>query len=68
MMAIWFWRYHNYIAEQLARVNPCWDDETLFNTARDINIAVAQQIYYYEMLPVFLGTYVDFDFYNIRMK
>ncbi|XP_004925926.1 peroxidase [Bombyx mori] len=55
LMSIWFWRHHNFIAEQLAKINPCWDDNTLFNTARDINIAVALQIYLYELLPLFLG-------------
>ncbi|CAB3242838.1 unnamed protein product [Arctia plantaginis] len=55
LVSIWFWRYHNFIASQLAKVNPCWDDNKLFETARDINIAVSQQIYYYELLPVFFG-------------
>ncbi|KAG6457885.1 peroxidase [Manduca sexta] len=55
IMAIWFWRLHNFIARQLARVNPCWDDDRLFYTARDINIAISLQIYYYELLPIMLG-------------
>ncbi|CAB3243533.1 unnamed protein product [Arctia plantaginis] len=55
LVSIWFWRYHNFIASQLAKVNPCWDDNKLFETARDINIALSQQIYYYELLPVFFG-------------
>lgn len=55
LVAIWFWRYHNFIATELAKVNPCWDDDKLFETARDINIAISLQIYYYELLPIFLG-------------
>ncbi|CAB3242841.1 unnamed protein product [Arctia plantaginis] len=55
LVSIWFWRYHNFIAKELAKVNPCWDDDKLFETARDINIAVSLQIYYYELLPVFFG-------------
>ncbi|CAB3243525.1 unnamed protein product [Arctia plantaginis] len=57
LVSIWFWRYHNFIAKELAKVNPCWDDDKLFETARDINIAVSLQIYYYELLPVFFGSY-----------
>ncbi|XP_075970962.1 peroxidase-like [Anticarsia gemmatalis] len=55
LIAIWFWRHHNHIATQLSKINPCWDDEVLFTVARDINIAVALQIYYYELMPVFMG-------------
>ncbi|CAH0626861.1 unnamed protein product [Chrysodeixis includens] len=55
LMAVWFWRYHNFIATELLKINPCWDDERLFATARDINIAIALQIYYYELMPMFLG-------------
>ncbi|KAH9637937.1 hypothetical protein HF086_017170 [Spodoptera exigua] len=55
LMAVWLWRNHNFIATQLAKVNPCWDDERLFNTARDINIALYLQFNYYELIPAFLG-------------
>ncbi|XP_026739874.1 peroxidase-like [Trichoplusia ni] len=54
-VVILFYRYHNYIANELHRLNPSWDDERLFYTARDINIAVSLQIYYYELLPIVLG-------------
>ncbi|XP_068630727.1 peroxidase-like [Battus philenor] len=52
---IWFWRLHNHIASYLARINPCWDDDRLFYTARDIVIAIKMQIVIYELLPVFFG-------------
>ncbi|KAG4073064.1 hypothetical protein HA402_009483 [Bradysia odoriphaga] len=40
--AIWpalFSRNHNHLAERLAKLKPKWDDETLFQEARRINIA-----------------------------
>lgn len=55
LVMVWFWRLHNHIAKELSKLNPCWDDEKLFYTARDINIAISIQIYYYEMLPLVLG-------------
>lgn len=41
-MGIMWFRYHNYIADQLAVDNPTWGDETLFNEARKWTIAVHQ--------------------------
>lgn len=43
--SIWpslFARNHNYLAEGLAELNPHWNDETLFQEARRINIATFQ--------------------------
>lgn len=37
-----FAKNHNHLAEELAKINPCWDDETLFQEARRINIANIQ--------------------------
>lgn len=40
--AIWpaiFSRNHNHLAERLAKLQPKWDDETIFQEARRINIA-----------------------------
>ncbi|XP_026739839.1 peroxidase-like [Trichoplusia ni] len=55
MYTLWFYRNHNFIAKELAKVNPHWDDETLFQTARDINIAFQQNMYFYEWLPAVMG-------------
>ncbi|KAI8429285.1 hypothetical protein MSG28_007786 [Choristoneura fumiferana] len=55
LFAMWFWRNHNRMALTLAELNPCWTDEKLYQTARDINIATELQLYLYEFLPVLLG-------------
>lgn len=49
MHTVWF-REHNRIAGELAKLNAQWDDETLFQEARRIVIAEMQRITYGEWL------------------
>ncbi|XP_075971186.1 peroxidase-like [Anticarsia gemmatalis] len=55
LFIILFYRQHNSIAKTLAKMNPCWNDEKIFRTAADINVAIAMEIYYYQLLPVIFG-------------
>jgi len=48
-------RNHNLIAKQLSSINPHWSDETLYQEARHINIAIIQHITFNEYLPLLLG-------------
>lgn len=40
-----FARNHNHLAELLTVVNPQWNDETLFQEARRVNIAIFQNLF-----------------------
>ncbi|CAD5212307.1 unnamed protein product [Bursaphelenchus okinawaensis] len=52
--AIWH-RQHNFIANNLRRINPRWNDDRVFEETRKITIAQFQHITYTEFLPLVLG-------------
>ena len=50
-----FMREHNRLASELARINPAWSDERLFQESRKILIGEMQHIVYSEWLPLVVG-------------
>jgi peroxidase len=54
-------RDHNRVADQLARLNPHWPDERLYQETRHIMAAIVQHITISEFLPLVLGKYFGFE-------
>ncbi|GFO37825.1 chorion peroxidase [Plakobranchus ocellatus] len=50
-----FHRFHNLLATQMARANPRWSDERIFQEVRKIVGAIMQHVTFHEWLPVILG-------------
>ena len=58
MVTLWF-RLHNHIVDELSQLNPCWDDERLYQEGRKIVGAIVQVITYKEYLPLLFGDQFD---------
>lgn len=50
-----FLRSHNTIASQIKKQHPDWDDELLYKTAQNLNIAIYRRIVFNEWLSSVLG-------------
>ncbi|XP_047481011.1 peroxidasin homolog pxn-1-like [Penaeus chinensis] len=58
MHQLWL-RIHNNLARQLSVLNPHWEDDTLFQEARRLVVAMIQHVTYGEYLPLVLGQYAQ---------
>lgn len=48
-------RDHNRMAEQLAQLNPHWDDDRIYHETRHIQAAIVQHLLINEYLPLLIG-------------
>ena len=55
---LWY-RLHNSIVRELVEINPCWDDEKLYQEGRKIVGAILQVITYEEYLRLLFGDQYD---------
>ncbi len=58
MHTIWL-REHNRIARELMRINPCWNDERIYQETRKIVGALQQVISFKEFLPALYGPHLN---------
>ena len=57
-LTLWV-RLHNHIVDELSKINPCWDDERLYQEGRKIVGAILQVVIYQEYLPLLFGDQFD---------
>lgn len=65
MHTVWV-RFHNKAATVLAKFNPHWSDEKLYQETRKIVYSIVQHITYREFLPIVLGPEV-MDLFELRL-
>jgi peroxidase len=59
-------RNHNRIAQDLSTFHPKWNDNQIFERARQINIAQFQQVVTYEWLPQQIGDISEYKGYDSK--
>lgn len=55
LAVVWI-RFHNLVVDELSTLHPELSDEVLFYEARRFVIAVYQQIFYYDVLPLLVSS------------
>lgn len=54
VLSVLLMREHNRVADGLSRINPHWNDEKIFQTARTIMIGMFQHICVNEIFPLYV--------------
>lgn len=68
MQSSLFTRFHNFVAQELSTLNKHWDDETLYQEARRIVIAIYQHIAIDEWLRLIIGRTINILFGSDKLS
>lgn len=63
MHTLWL-REHNYQAKRLKEENPDWEDDCLFNAAKNIVVGLIQNVIFHEFVPALIGEELKPPSYN----